>query len=249
MSSEFGPTAKRPSGAKRTSTSETSGLPGPDEIERDDLALRWIKPARQERSRDTQDRIIDAAQRLLAKGRSWEELTVVELVAEADASVGAFYNRFRDKDALLHVLQIELYREGEATGENARAIGTSATVPVEVLVRAFVTLAVSSYRDQFGLRRALLARMHHDEQLRERAVELTRGTCEQLTDVLATRFRGERQRLRTTVEIAHRMVYGLLDQNLVFTDRPAGRTLSDGTLIDELSIAVLAYLQSQLKEQ
>src|SRR5436190_18883369 len=96
-----------------------------------EVSLRWVKPGRQERSRDTQDRLIEAAERLLARGRSWADITVAELVKEAGASVGAFYNRFRDKDALLHVLQIELNRQGEATAAQAQALGAAVGVPFD----------------------------------------------------------------------------------------------------------------------
>ena len=109
-----------------------------------------MKPAQQERSRETHARIVAAAERLLSRGRAWAELTVAELVAEADASVGAFYNRFRDKDALLHVLQLELYTQGAATAQKAHDLAGSA-VPVEVMVRAFVGVAIASYREQRGL--------------------------------------------------------------------------------------------------
>ncbi|HEU0032776.1 MAG TPA: TetR/AcrR family transcriptional regulator [Kofleriaceae bacterium] len=212
-----------------------------------DATVRWVKPARQERSRDTHDRIVDAAERLLARGRSWTDLTIAELVKEAGTSVGAFYNRFRDKDALLHVLQLELYREGEATAVSAQAFATSLDVPLETLVRAFVALAVSAYREQYGLRRALALQMASEPTLRERAVELSRMTCEGLTDALAVRLPGrDRGSLRTIVDVSHRMLYGVLDQNLMFSDAPTSLALADATLVDELTIAVLAYLERRL---
>ena len=61
---------------------------------------------------------------------------MAELVAEADASVGAFYNRFRDKDALLHVhistsnarLRPRCSRyDATATPTNARTITSTGT--------------------------------------------------------------------------------------------------------------------------
>ncbi|MBA3503665.1 MAG: TetR/AcrR family transcriptional regulator [Myxococcota bacterium] len=212
------------------------------------LGLRWVKPPRQDRSKDTQDRLIDAAERLLSRGRSWASISVAGLVKEAGTSVGAFYNRFRDKDALLHVLQIQLHEEGEATAAQASALGGAVTVPFEALIRAFVSLAVGTYRAQWGLRRALLGQMMVDEQFRDRAIELAQKTCEGMTNVLVARFpKQERAKLATFVDVAHRMVYGLLDQNLLFGDRATGRMLDDDTLTDELSAAVLAYLQHRVR--
>src|SRR3954471_20276210 len=100
------------------------------------LSLQWVKPPRQERSRDNHDRLIEAAERLVSRGRAWSDIGVVELVKEAGTSVGAFYNRFRDKDALLHILQISLYQEGEATAVDANALA-ALDVPLDSLIRAF----------------------------------------------------------------------------------------------------------------
>ncbi len=206
-----------------------------------------MKPAQQERSRDTHARIVAAAERLLSRNRAWAELTVAELVAEADASVGAFYNRFRDKDALLHVLQLELYTQGVATAQKAHDLAASA-VPVEVMVRAFVGVAIASYRDQRGLRRALLVEMCTNAVFRERAVELSRLTCAGLVTGLATHVKGkDAERIATVIDVAHRLVYGSLDQILLYDDQPpTGRKISDPQLAEELTAACLGYLERSL---
>lgn len=212
------------------------------------VSLQWVRPARQDRSRDTQERLIEAAERLLARGRSWADISVAELVKEAGASVGAFYNRFRDKDALLHVLQIQLNKEGEDVAAQARAVGTAVTIPFEVMIRAFVTLAVTAYREQWGLRRALMVQMCSDKAFRERAIELTDLTCETLTGVLAARYpHNEPDKLRTVVDVAHRMVYGLLDQNLMFSDRATNRVIDDPLLIEELTAAIVIYIRHRVE--
>jgi AcrR family transcriptional regulator len=210
------------------------------------IELRWVRPPQQDRSKSTHDRLVEAAERLLAKGRSWHEISVAELVREAGTSVGAFYNRFRDKDALLHVLQIELDRQGVATATDAQALGAEA-IPLDQLVRAFVALAVSAYRQQHGLRRALLVQMCTEKEFRDRAIALSKLTCEGLTSVLHARFpHHDRASLRTVVDVAHRMVYGTLDQSLLFGDTPTDHLLADSTLAEELAVAVLAYLERKL---
>lgn len=206
-----------------------------------------MKPAQQERSRDTHARIVAAAERLLSRGCAWAELTVAELVAEADASVGAFYNRFRDKDALLHVLQLELYTQGAATAREAHELAGSG-VPVEVMVRAFVGVAVASYREQRGLRRALLVEMCTNAVFRERAIELSRMTCAGLVAGLAAHVKGkDAERIATVIDVAHRFVYGTLDQILLYDDQPpAGRRIGDAQLTEELTSACLGYLERSL---
>lgn len=209
--------------------------------------LRWVKPPRQDRSRDTQLRYVEAVQRLLARGLSFAEISVAMLAKEASSSVGAFYSRFRDKDALLHVLQIELNREGSATAAETMRLGKAARIPLEVMIRGFVTLAVGYYQQQQGLRRALLVEMCSNAELRARATELSRETVAGLIDLLTDKFPHALARLPDVVDMAHRMVYGVLDQKLLFSDgSPTGHPLSDQTLIDELTIGVHAYVTARL---
>ncbi|CAN5901105.1 hypothetical protein BH11MYX3_BH11MYX3_32150 [soil metagenome] len=188
-----------------------------------------------------------AAERLLARGRAWADLSVAELVAEAKASVGAFYLRFRDKDALLHVLQLELHAQGAATAARAHELAGS-SVPLEALVRAFVGVAVASYREQRGLRRALLLEMCSNPAFRERAIELSRLTCAGLVGGLAPSVKTkDGERLATVIDVAHRIVYGTLDQVLLYDDQaPTGRKITDPQLADELTAACLGYLERSL---
>lgn len=64
---------------------------------------RPLREPRQERARRTLKRILDVTEGLLEE-RSFEAITVAEIVRVADTSVGAFYTRFRNKDALLPAL-------------------------------------------------------------------------------------------------------------------------------------------------
>jgi AcrR family transcriptional regulator len=209
--------------------------------------LRWVKPARQDRSRDTHLRYVEAAQRLLARGKSFAEISVAELAKEASSSVGAFYSRFRDKEGLLHVLQIELNREGSATATETMRISRAAQVPLEVLIRGFVMFAVNYYKQQQGLRRALLLEMCTNAELRARARDLSRETVAGLVELLGERYPHAKKQLPDVVDVAHRMVYGVLDQNLLFADgAPTGNELAEHALVDELTSAVHAYLTARL---
>lgn len=210
------------------------------------VVLQWAKPPKQERSQNTHDRLIEAAERLVSRGRAWGDIGVQELVKEAGTSVGAFYNRFRDKDALLHILQIALYEEGEVTAAHAHALA-ALDVPLESLVRAFVSLAVNVYRQQHGMRRALLLEMFTNKQFRDRAVALSKLTCEGLVAVLHQRYPAtDPATLRTSVDVAHRIIYGTLDQSLMYEDAPTDHVLADSTMIEELATAVYAYLERRL---
>src|SRR5690606_36160352 len=62
-----------------------------------------LVPARQARSRRTQEKLLAAAERLLAR-RVLDSLTVADIAGEAGVSVGAFYARFEGKQALVPLL-------------------------------------------------------------------------------------------------------------------------------------------------
>jgi AcrR family transcriptional regulator len=71
--------------------------------------LRSPLPTKQARSRRTRDALIAAAWKLLAT-RSWQVISISDLVKAAGCSVGAFYARFADKEALLEALASEFLK-------------------------------------------------------------------------------------------------------------------------------------------
>lgn len=60
-------------------------------------------PAKQKRSRQTRDALLAAGWKLLSK-TDWDRLTVNDIVAVANSSVGSFYSRFADKDSFFDSL-------------------------------------------------------------------------------------------------------------------------------------------------
>ena len=96
-----------------------------------------VQPAKQDRSRETQDRILRATERLLRR-EQFEAISVRRIIEEARTSIGSFYARFRDKNALLPVLYAEyevqlqerLARLQESTA-NARSLEAVAGYIVE----------------------------------------------------------------------------------------------------------------------
>lgn len=62
-----------------------------------------VKTPRQERSLQTHNALLDAAEKLLKK-HPWEEISTVAIMVEAGLSNGAIYGRFKSKDSLLVAL-------------------------------------------------------------------------------------------------------------------------------------------------
>ncbi len=67
-----------------------------------------LRVPRQQRSRETLRRILDAFEAAL-ENQTFEEVTVGELCERAECSVGTFYGRVESKDALLEHLRQRVY--------------------------------------------------------------------------------------------------------------------------------------------
>ncbi len=119
--------------------------------------LRWIRPALQKRSQASFDRILNAAESLLGD-RSFDELTISDVVRRAESSVGAFYTRFSNKDALLDALYQRNQDQAIATMERQLAREQWESASVEQIVTQIVGFAVRFHRDHRGLLRALVLR-------------------------------------------------------------------------------------------
>ncbi len=82
------------------------------------VRLRWVRPPVQERSQKTMERLLAAAEaRIVEVG--FEKATIADIAKRADSSVGAFYARFNDKDALLRCLLDRFVFEAKATMDMA----------------------------------------------------------------------------------------------------------------------------------
>ncbi|MCL4686846.1 TetR/AcrR family transcriptional regulator [Myxococcota bacterium] len=205
--------------------------------------LRWVRPPRQARSQDTLDRLLDAAEGLVAE-RGFEDTTIAELVRRADSSVGAFYARFRDKDSLLYALYERYLEQAMATTDVALDPARWVISPISEIVRKTVPFLVSVYRERRGLIRAFVLRNHIDAEFRARRERLSHHVSEGLSRLLIARRSEIRHPnpVRAAV-FGLTMVVNTIESAVLFGDLRSGAlTLSDDELGVELTRAFLAYL-------
>lgn len=67
----------------------------------------WVLPAHQLRSREQRDRLLKAGERIFARDGFWGA-HVTQIAELASCSVGSFYRRFKDKEALFFALQEDM---------------------------------------------------------------------------------------------------------------------------------------------
>jgi len=206
-----------------------------------------LRPPQQRRSRRTLQRILDAAAQLL-ETRSFEELTVAEVVAEAGCSVGAFYGRLGSKEALLDALDERYFGELRSALD---AFLDSETVRSgslhEVLDRLAGTLFELHDR-QRGLLRALIlhARVHRAPAFESREEAL----WAQVPRVTAKLMRFRNQLAHANPEqvivlALLQMLYSL--RELTLWPRIARHVPARGpALARELARAALAYLTTKI---
>ena len=205
--------------------------------------LRWVRPPQQARSQETLERLLDAAEHLVAE-KGFEDTPVAEVARRAGSSVGAFYARFPDKDALLHALYERYYEQAIATADAALDPARWEGARIPEILAAVVRFLVSIYREQAGLIRAFVVRNHSDAEFQARRERLSHYVNERLSALLLARRE----------EIAHpqperaaafglTLVFSTLESAMLFGElRSAALILSDDDLAAELARAYLAYL-------
>ena len=95
------------------------------------------RPVRQQRSRETLDRLLDAAEAVLAE-EGLEAATVPRIADRAGMSVGAVYRRFPDKDAVLRAVYGRFFACLAAQQQRPDAAAAAARLPLRELVRLIV---------------------------------------------------------------------------------------------------------------
>jgi AcrR family transcriptional regulator len=205
--------------------------------------LQWIRPPRQVRSQETLDRILDAAEALVAE-KGFEDTPVAEVVRRAESSVGAFYARFHDKEGLLHALYERYYDEAVATADAALDPGRWRGAGVPELIEAVIPFLVSIFRERRGLMRAFVVRNHTHPDFQARQQRLSHHVIARLSTLLLER-RSELS--HPDPELATRfglmVVFSALETLILFGEtRSSLLTLSDEHLAAELARSTLAYL-------
>ena len=116
-----------------------------------------VNPPKQRRSQETLDNLLQASRELL-ETTVFEELTIQQIASRAGCSVGNFYARFKNKDAilpcLLEIHYAEMEREMDATFSPEAWEGA----PLNRRVDAVIDFLMAIAQRQPGLIRTLVVR-------------------------------------------------------------------------------------------
>jgi len=199
--------------------------------------------AKQARSQATRDRLLDAAEAVLA--RSGVRGAVVPAIARrARVAVGSVYRRFPGKDALLQQVYERFFSRSlagnRAALEPARWVGKSAAD----VVRTLVTSLVCSYWEERRLLAALIdyAEAHPDAGFRERAQALRAETFPLIGALLESR-RVEMRHAEPEAAVEFALVVvGLALRGLALQEPPVAQPFQREAMAEQLTQMMLGYL-------
>jgi len=206
-------------------------------------SLRWVRAPLQDRSKRTLERLLDAAEEII-RARGVAALTIPAVAQAAQSSVGSFYARFPDKAALLRTLHERACEQSVATAEAALDPARWEGVPTEAVIRAFATFAVGLFAERRPMMLAFSAELGGDAGFAARRARTAAGIARALRGLLL----GRRASIghpapELAVDMALRLVTGVLEQrNALEAGGVPEVEIADAVLIDELTRAVLGYL-------
>jgi len=205
--------------------------------------LHWVKPPQQARSQKTLERLLDAAEELIAE-RGVASVTVSEVVRRAGSSVGAFYARFPDKDALLATLHERSCAEALATAELALDPKRWESADLATAVLEIVKFASVLYRERRGIAVAFVELAAADASFADRRATLEADTGLRLLEFLKAReSEVAHADLKVAAQVSIRMILSTLEFGAVIFRGGGDPTgISEERIATELARAVLGYL-------
>lgn len=177
-----------------------------------------LRPPQQQRSEETQARMIAAGQALIEEHGSFEQVVLSEVIRRARTSTGAFYGRFQNRqaflDAVMDVTFTRLHSEADARLQDERLIWEHGR-PDEVaarIVRHFVLMC----RTNLGMFKACLRHFAAGDPDANPMRALNRHQLNLFVPMLAARIH-QREPDATGLEDDIRVAMQMMVGTLVFT--------------------------------
>ena len=202
--------------------------------------LEWVRPPQQARSAQTLERLLDAAEQLISES-GVEATTVADVARKAESSVGAFYARFPDKDALVRCVAERFYHQAvdtvEVVLEPARWDGHT----LREVIESAVSFLVQIFHGRRRLIRAVSLRASTDAALSALGERLGEVVSQRLYGLLV--HRGETMthpRPEQAVRLAVWLVLAAFHARCMFSD-DAPAPIPEHTLVSEITQIAFSY--------
>lgn len=193
----------------------------------------------QARSREALERFIAAGEQALIDNQ-FEQLSIAELAAMADSSVGTFYRLFTDKEILFHFLHERFVLHAKALVDEALDENRWEAADIADILSELVHTLARLYGKKEGLLRALIIRCSSDVGFRKDIQGVNQHISNKLTPLLVSRMQ-EIGHPKPTEAIAFgiNVVMGTMNHHTL-----AGlKNMSMKVLVRELTDVLLSYLR------
>ena len=207
------------------------------------------KAPRQRRSRESLERILEAAEQQIRAG-GLEALTISGVVSCVGLSVGAFYARFPDKMALLHAVQNRFHDRMEPVIRTEIMRETARCKNLAEAVEAAFGVLIRNVTGERELSRAFMSMSVFDPVLRAKGEIVNRERRNALAEALLA-FRDEIGHAdpRLAIDVAYGIYAAVVRGRLVFgEDHELHYGISNSTLYGELIKALTLYLKGEPRE-
>ena len=198
---------------------------------------------KQSRSEQTQERLLQAAEALILE-KGLADASVPEIARRASSSVGGFYARFPDKDALLRALEERFFAEMLERVERLADAGRWADASIATIVGACGEELVTVFRERRNLIAAFLHRATRNPEILAEALRFRVATQERIAALLLPRSNELRHpEPRLAIHLAVQFAFALMLQLVAAGEvHAAGRVLGDRELQNEIVRNFLAYV-------
>jgi AcrR family transcriptional regulator len=204
--------------------------------------LEWVKPPRQARSQETLDRLLEAAEGLLLE-KPFEAITVTELARRARSSVGAFYTRFPDKEALLRCVLERFFNQAVATVSEALAPERWEDASPGEFIESALRFLIRVFHERRYLVAALSQRAMSDPELAAMGQQIGQIVAARIEELLAHRGESvDHEDSAAAVRLCVWLIMSAFEARSVFAPRV---DWPDGKLAAEVSALCLSYLRPE----
>ncbi len=198
--------------------------------------------AKQHRSQLTQQKIIDSLYAKLQK-KYFEQITIAELAEASEISVGAFYRRFKDKQALLPLLYEEF---GQQLKDWIGLLEATKHDDLDIAIRYFTRALFSFINIQSGVFRTLHTHARLQQQGLSAKLLKARVPEYQRIQLWLSQQDKSGQVIEQQMDLAVFIAINSTIDKVLYPDlTPAIATSLEGQMFsDELATMLLAYLKS-----
>lgn len=148
----------------------------------DEVLAELTRKPQQKRSRETLERAVSAARSLLiAKG--YEGLTLQDVAAVAEISVGAIYGRVKNKEDLVRLVHLSVIEEMAEEEQVLFAHKAWAGKPLNVLVPSLINTYADFLRDHAPVLRPIMLRAVSDAFIAETGHTAYQGIFDRIVEL------------------------------------------------------------------